>query len=270
MDHRRERRRSRAATPEHPDKFATEEKIFANIRPGDRIFLGTACAEPQYLVPAADRVRARRTPRRSSTPRSSRSGPSGWRPTHDDRLARRTCGYNSFFIGNNTRAAVNQRPGRLHADLPLAGARRSSARRLVPIDVALIQVSLPDEHGYFSLGLSVDIVKAAVESAAMVVAQVNPRMPRVYGDGFVHLDQIDFAVVHEEPLLEFERQRPGRDRPPDRHATSPASSRTATPSRSATAASPTPFSPPSRARSTSACTPSCSDRRHRRPDAPRA
>ena len=130
----------------------------------------------------------------------------GVAPYNDDRL-RPHMRYNSFFIGNNTRALVNRGLAD-YTPIFLSQVPALLRRRLVPIDVALVQVSLPDEHGYFSLGLSVDIVKAAVESAVMVVAQVNPRMPRVYGEGFLHLDKIDFAVVHEEPLLEFEANVP--------------------------------------------------------------
>jgi len=70
--------------------------------------------------------------------------------------------------------------------------------------VALVQTSLPDAHGYMSLGISVDIVKAAVESASLVIAQVNSSMPRVQGDSFLHIDDVDFVVLHDEPLLEFE------------------------------------------------------------------
>ena len=62
--------------------------------------------------------------------------------------------------------------------------------RRVRIDVALIQVSPPDAHGYVSLGLSVDVVRAAVEAADLILAEVNPRMPRTLGDSFVHVDRI--------------------------------------------------------------------------------
>jgi acyl-CoA hydrolase/GNAT superfamily N-acetyltransferase len=72
-----------------------------------------------------------------------------------------------------------------------------------PIDVALIQVSPPGEHGFCSLGIAVDIVKAAAANANVVIAQVNPRMPRVLGDSYVHVRDIDVIVEHEEELLEM-------------------------------------------------------------------
>jgi acyl-CoA hydrolase/ribosomal protein S18 acetylase RimI-like enzyme len=110
--------------------------------------------------------------------------------------------HNSFFIARPTREAINtgladytpvflsQVPGLFHSGL-------------VPIDVALIQTSLPDKHGYMSLGVSVDIVKAAVDKASLVIAQINRNMPRVHGDGFVHIKNVNYIIAHDEPLLEY-------------------------------------------------------------------
>jgi acyl-CoA hydrolase len=77
-------------------------------------------------------------------------------------------------------------------------------KKILPIDVALVQVSPPDSHGYCSLGTSVDIAKSAVEMASIVIAQVNPRMPRTHGDGFLHLSKIDALVWHECELPEVD------------------------------------------------------------------
>jgi len=77
-------------------------------------------------------------------------------------------------------------------------------KKRILVDVALVQTSLPDAHGYMSLGISVDIVKAAAENASLVIAQINSSMPRVQGDSFIHIDDVDFVVPYEEPLLEFE------------------------------------------------------------------
>ncbi len=187
----------------HPDKFAPRERIFANIRRGDRIFVGTACAEPQHLVAAlAEHVLGNPVAAADAEILqfwtlgvTARAGlPANVR-------------HNSFFIGNGIRDAVNSGLAD-YTPIFLSQLPDLIRGRLVPIDVALIQVSLPDDHGYFSLGISVDIVKAAVEHAALVIAQVNPRMPRVYGDGFVSAEEIDFLVVHDEPLLEFEAKVP--------------------------------------------------------------
>jgi acyl-CoA hydrolase/GNAT superfamily N-acetyltransferase len=112
------------------------------------------------------------------------------------------CRLKSFFVASATREAVAE--GRADytpinlSDIP--GLFRSGA---MTIDVALIQVSPPDDHGFCSCGIAVDIVKSAAESARHVIAQVNPRMPRTLGDSFIHVSHIDTFVEHEEPLLEF-------------------------------------------------------------------
>ncbi len=77
------------------------------------------------------------------------------------------------------------------------------------MDVALVQASCPDEHGYMSLGISVDIVKAAVETANLVIVQVNPKMPRVHGDTFVHVRDVEHIIYHDEALLQYHPEVPG-------------------------------------------------------------
>ncbi|HRO69860.1 MAG TPA: acetyl-CoA hydrolase/transferase C-terminal domain-containing protein, partial [Chitinophagaceae bacterium] len=77
-------------------------------------------------------------------------------------------------------------------------------RNILPIDVALIQVSPPDPHGYCSLGTSVDIARAAVDSAKIIIAQVNSRVPRTHGDGFLHVRKIDYLVAEEAELPEVD------------------------------------------------------------------
>lgn len=72
----------------------------------------------------------------------------------------------------------------------------------IGLDVALIQVSPPDKFGYCSLGISVDITYAGLKSADLVIAQINPRMPRTWGDSLIHIDDIDYLVFYEEPLVE--------------------------------------------------------------------
>jgi len=72
----------------------------------------------------------------------------------------------------------------------------------------MIQTSPPDAHGYMSLGISVDITKAAVENASTVIAQINSNMPRVHGDTFIHIDDVDFVIPHDEPILEYETEVP--------------------------------------------------------------
>jgi acyl-CoA hydrolase/RimJ/RimL family protein N-acetyltransferase len=109
--------------------------------------------------------------------------------------------HNSFFIGNNTRDPINKGMAD-YTPISLSHVPPLLYNGVVRIDVALIQTSLPDDHGYFSLGVSVDIVKAATEKATIVIAQVNANMPRIHGDGFIHIKDIDFIIPYDEPLLE--------------------------------------------------------------------
>lgn len=114
---------------------------------------------------------------------------------------------NAFFIGSNVRDAVahgaaDYTPIFL-SEIP--GLFRSRRARL---DVALVSTTLPDAHGFVSLGVSVDVVKAAVESADVVVAEVNPTMPRTHGASFVHVSDIDMFVRNDAPILESAPEKP--------------------------------------------------------------
>lgn len=185
----------------YAEKLAPIDKIFSHVHRGDRIFIGTGCGEPQYLVNALINYV-------SSYPKDLLDTEiiQVWtldRAPYTDKKYQRNFRHNSFFIGQNTRDAVNQGLAD-YTPVFLSKVPELFARRLVPIDVALIQTSLPDQHGYMSLGISVDIVKAATEAASLVIAQVNSQMPRVHGDGFIHIDQVDFIIPHDEPILEYD------------------------------------------------------------------
>jgi acyl-CoA hydrolase/RimJ/RimL family protein N-acetyltransferase len=109
--------------------------------------------------------------------------------------------HTAFFIGANTREAVQS--GRAdYIPVFLSEIPHLIRSRRVRIDVALVQVSPPDAHGYVSLGVSVDVVRAAVDTAELVIAEVNPRMPRTHGDSFLHVDAIHRMVPVDAPLLE--------------------------------------------------------------------
>lgn len=108
---------------------------------------------------------------------------------------------NSMFIGGNARKAVNE--GRADftpiflSEIPILYRNGK-----IPLDVALIHVSPPDPHGYCSLGVSVCESRAAIEKAKIVIAQVNKQMPRTFGDGFIHISELDAIVEIDEPLPE--------------------------------------------------------------------
>ncbi len=186
---------------EYPKKFVPKENIFNHIRRGDRIFVGTGCGEPQHLVRALiDYVES--NPNSLFDTEILHVWRLGVAPYAHEKF-KRNFRYNSFFVGNDTRGAVNE-GGADYTPIFLSQVPEMFYQRAIPIDVALIQTSPPDEHGFLRLGVSVDIVKAAADTASLVIAQVNSHMPEVHGDGFIHIDDADFIVPYDEPLLEFE------------------------------------------------------------------
>ncbi len=106
---------------------------------------------------------------------------------------------NSCFAGNNNRAAVNSIHG-AYIPIFLSEIHLLFRKNILPIDVAFIQVSPPDKHGYCSLGVSVDITLPAIQTAKMVIAQVNPNVPRTHGDGIIHMNRINYAVEVNIPI----------------------------------------------------------------------
>ena len=184
----------------YPEKFVSEEKVFNHISPGNKIFISTACGEPQYLVQSLIKY-VETNPKAFFDAEVLHVWTLGIAPYTDEKF-KHNFRYDSFFIGNITRTAVNQGMAD-YTPVFLSEVPGLFARGLVPVDVALIQTSLPDDHGFMSLGVSVDIVKAATERAAWVIAQINSNMPRVHGDGFIHIEDVDFIIPYDEPLLEY-------------------------------------------------------------------
>jgi acyl-CoA hydrolase len=119
----------------------------------------------------------------------------------DDPRYRKSFFYNSLFVSECTRKVVNSLDGD-YVPVFLSEIPQLFKQKILPIDVAIVSVSPPDIHGYCTLGTSVDIARAAVDEAAHVIAQVNPRMPRTHGDGFLHIRNIDALVWEETELPE--------------------------------------------------------------------
>jgi acyl-CoA hydrolase/ribosomal protein S18 acetylase RimI-like enzyme len=184
----------------YPEKFAPEQRIFSNIRAGDRIFISTGCGEPQYLVGRLINY-VEDHPKAFFDAEILHVWTMGVAP-YTDKKFKSNFRLNSFFVNKNTRDAINTGLAD-YSPIFLSHIPDMFREGLIPSNVALIQVSLPDKHGYMSLGISVDIVKAAIESASLIIAQVNPQMPRVHGDTFVHMDDINFLLPFDEPLLEY-------------------------------------------------------------------
>lgn len=189
----------------YPGKFVPVERALRGIRKGDALFTGTGCGEPRYLVDALNAYV-------SSNPDLLFRGEQplvrlGVAPYAEDRFGD-AFHQGLFFIGEYARKGVNT--GRVdYSPAFLFQVPDLLRRRLIRVDVALVQVSPPDANGYMSLGVSVDITRVATECARKVIAQVNPRMPRVLGDSFLHVSDVDCLVYRDEPLLEFKADVPG-------------------------------------------------------------
>jgi acyl-CoA hydrolase/GNAT superfamily N-acetyltransferase len=181
------------------DKVTTAALAIGNIRHGDHVFVGTGCAAPRELLHALDtlpKLPADLELLHFFTIKAFNHDADGHCTT---RLKHRT-----FFVGNDMRAALKQG---LVEYVPMSVARVPEMMTLgrIPVDVALIQVSLPDEFGFVSLGVSVDIIPAAVARARVVIAEVNPAMPRSMGDSTLHVSRIHHLVPVTTPVTELER-----------------------------------------------------------------
>jgi len=167
------------------------------IRPGQRVFIGSSCGEPQHLVRELSELSAQykdieiiRLMTLETIPLSL--------------IANKTRGHSlnlrSFYLGSAKPKGI-ARNMRFITPINMSAIPRLFKSRLLPIHVALIQVSPPDDFGWMSLGVSVDITMAAAQSADLVIAQVNTNMPRVLGRSFIHVNEVDYFVEHDEPLL---------------------------------------------------------------------
>ncbi|RMG09050.1 MAG: acetyl-CoA hydrolase/transferase family protein [Planctomycetota bacterium] len=169
----------------------------ARIRSGQRVFVQGGVATPLALVDAlverADRLRDVELIHLHTCGEARYAAPEF---AASFRVA-------NLFVGPNMRPRMREGVEYLPCFLSEIPQLFRSGRR--PLDVALIHVSPPDAHGYCTLGTSVDVVRAAIDAADLVLAQVNPNMPRVHGDGFIHLDAIDYHVEVDAPIPEIPR-----------------------------------------------------------------
>ncbi|GAB2777464.1 acetyl-CoA hydrolase/transferase C-terminal domain-containing protein [Rhabdobacter roseus] len=173
--------------------FVSAEEAVSQIKSNDNVFIHAAAATPTPLIEA---LAARKDELRNvQTIHLHMEGPMPIaEPDCQDAFHP-----NALFIGANLRQAVAE--GRAsYIPIFLSEAPNLFRRGIWPLNVALVQVSPPDRHGYCSLGVSVDVAKAAVETAKTVVALVNPMMPRTHGDGQVHVSRFSAMYYEERPL----------------------------------------------------------------------
>ena len=179
-------------------RLVNAEQAISRIRPGSRIFIGTGCAEPQYLVHSLPLF-----PQYVADTEIFHLLSLDQSPPYTDPRYQHMFRLNTFFIGDSS---VRDAVARGDADFTpifLSEIPKLIKSGRLHFDVALVQVTPPDMFGNCSLGMSVESVKAAVDTADVVIAQVNSFMPRTLGDSFVSVEQFDAIVEHDEPVLEF-------------------------------------------------------------------
>jgi acyl-CoA hydrolase len=175
--------------------YITGEEAVTVIKPGHRVFVHGGAATPHYLL--------KKLAERSSELWNveivsiSMQGDA----IIADPKYKNSFRINSLFVSPNIRSAVNEGRGD-YVPIFLSEIPILFKRNILPLDVAIVQVSPPDKHGFCSLGVSVDIAATAVKTAKHVIAQVNPRMPRTLGDGILKIDEFDSVVYAEQELPE--------------------------------------------------------------------
>ena len=187
-----------------PDDYLTKRRsareAIQMIQSGQRIFIGTSCGEPQRLVEELAAQSGSFTDLEIVRLLSLETAPLtliASEGKHQSFTIR------SFYSGSAIPDSLAKNR-RFFTPINLSAVSYLFQSRQIPIHVAMIQVSPPDDFGWMSLGISVDVTEAAALSADLVIVQVNPRMPRILGRSFIHMNDVDIVVEHEEELLTVE------------------------------------------------------------------
>jgi 4-hydroxybutyrate CoA-transferase len=182
------------------EKIVSAQSALARVKSGDTVYVHPGCAVPERLLDAlvarANDLRDVRIIHLMTMGRAEYV-----QPGMEGHFR-----HTAFFSGKNVREAIND--GRAdYVPIFLSEIPRLFTSGRMPVDVALIHVSPPDEHGFCSFGVGVETTKAAAETARTVIAQVNPNMPRVLGDNFIHVRNVTAFVECDDPLVELPRVR---------------------------------------------------------------
>ena len=179
----------------YKSKLITADQAATKIVSGNRVATGHACAEPITIINAM--VKNKDAYKDVEIVHMVPMGKDEYtKPGMESHFI-----HNALFVGASTKEAVAQ--GRADFTPVFFSKIPDLFRKYLPIDVALIQVSSPDEHGCCSFGVSVDYTKTAAECAKVVIAEVNKQMPRTMGDSFINLSDIDYIVESNHPLIEL-------------------------------------------------------------------
>jgi acyl-CoA hydrolase/RimJ/RimL family protein N-acetyltransferase len=182
---------------EYLNKRRTPSAAIGMIKNGQRVFIGSSCGEPQLLVRELAEQSNRISDLEIVRLMSLETAPL---TLIADQSKQHSFTVRSFYLGSAKPRALAQMR-RFITPINLSAIPTLFKTRRVPIHVALVQVSPPDDFGWMSLGVSVDVTLAAAKSADLVIVQVNPLMPRVLGQSFLHVNEVDVVVEHEEPIL---------------------------------------------------------------------
>ena len=182
-------------------KAVTAREAVKVIKSNDRVYIQAAAAAPQELINAMSErheelrgVEVCHLHIEGKTP-------------YADPIYRDSFHVNSLFIGKNVRHTLKAGNGS-YTPVFLSEVPNLFKRNVLPVDVALIQVSTPDKHGYCSLGVSVEAILSVIANAKHVIAQINDQMPRVHGEGLIHISELNTFVEFSEPIHEFKTAEP--------------------------------------------------------------
>jgi acyl-CoA hydrolase len=177
----------------HSLPYVSAEEAIRQIQSGDRVFIHGSGATPQLLLKALA-THSDHLKRVEMIAVSTMGELEIAKPAFKDRFY-----FNSLFVSENIRAAVNG-PNGEYIPIFLSEISKLFEKGILPLDVAMLHLSLPDKHGYCSLGTSVDVAKSAAKHAKKIIAQLNPNMPRTLGDGFIHMSKLDAIVECNDAL----------------------------------------------------------------------
>jgi acyl-CoA hydrolase len=174
-------------------RIVSVQEAVSHVNSGDRIFFQGAAMTPNILIDAL--CKRNNELKEVEIIHMHTEGPA----RYTEYPCNQAFKVNSCFVGKNVRDAVNSQMG-AYIPIFLSEIHLLFRRSILPLDVAFIQVSPPDKHGFCSLGVSVDITLPAIEMAKIVIAQINPQVPRTHGDGIIHIKNINYAIEVDTPI----------------------------------------------------------------------
>ncbi|MEM9329250.1 MAG: acetyl-CoA hydrolase/transferase C-terminal domain-containing protein [Bacteroidota bacterium] len=169
------------------------EKILASVKSGDNVFVHSAAMTPETIV---DQFMKNCPAERINLIHIHTEGKAEYTEDSTGKFHTYSC-----FVGSNIRKLINASGNANYIPVFLSEIYHVLSKGELKADVALLKVSPPDQHGYCSLGVSVDVSLAAINAAKIKIVEINKNVPRVHGDGFIHIDDIDYAIETDTPMF---------------------------------------------------------------------